>query len=96
VPTNPLVGLLSPKVRQIVYLILVLAGIALAVMQIIFDPDPYWLNKAEEVLAYLGTIGIGTLAASNIARADPQPGPDVVEDGYIPERALNDEDRPPV
>jgi hypothetical protein len=78
-PTNPLVGLLTPQVRQTVYVVLALAGVAVAVLKIVFDPDPYWLGKAEEVLAYLGTIGIGTLAASNIAASDPQPGPDVVE-----------------
>ena len=84
-PTNPLVGFLSPKVRQAAYLALVLAGIVLAVLQIIYDSDPAWLNKAEEVLAYLGTIGIGTLAASNIARHDPQPGADIAE----PRRGLD-------
>ena len=88
-PTNPLVGLLTPRVRQAAYLALVLAGIVLAVLQIVYDNDPAWLNKAEQVLAYLGTFGIGTLAASNIARQDPQPGPDVV-DGE-PRRAAWDE-----
>ena len=87
-PTNPLVGILSPAIRQAVYVVLILAGIVLAVLQIIYDNDPTWLNKAEEVLAYLGTIGIGTLAASNIAKSDPQQDPTV--DGYQPDRVLDE------
>lgn len=88
-PTNPLVGVLTPRIRQVVYVVLALAGVALAVLQIVYDTDPIWLNKAEEVLAYLGTIGLGTLAASNIARQDPQPGPDVAEGE--PRRAMWDD-----
>lgn len=85
-PTNPLVGALTPGARQTIYLILVVLGVVLAVLQIVYDNDPVWLNKAEEVLAYLGTIGIGTLAASNIAKTDPQPGPAVSgRDGVVPE-----------
>jgi hypothetical protein len=78
-PTNPLVGALTPQIRQAVYLVFVGLGIVSAVLGIVFDPDPYWLGKANEVLTYLATIGVGTLAASNIAKADPQPGPDVIE-----------------
>jgi hypothetical protein len=78
-PTNPLVGLLPPAVRQAVYIIFVLLGVAYAVLGIIYDSNPTWLNKAGEVLTYLSTIGLGTLAASNVARNDPQAGPDVVE-----------------
>ena len=78
-PTNPLVGMLTPQVRQAVYLVLAVAGVLAAVARIVLDPDPEWLARAEEVLAYLGTIGLGTLAASNIARADPQQGQDVTE-----------------
>lgn len=84
-PQNPLVGALTPRVRQAVYVILALAGVALAVLQIIYDADPLWLNKLEEVLAYLGTIGIGTLAASNIARTDLQQDAPV----NMPERAMD-------
>lgn len=91
-PTNPLVGVLTPKIRQIVYVVLALAGVALVTLQIWYDADPAWLGKLERILAYLGTLGLGTMAASNIAKADPQPGPDVVEgdeEGYFPERVLN-------
>ena len=80
-PTNPLVGLLSPAVRQTVYIVLLVAGVLLVCLQIGYDNDPAWLDKAERILAYLGTIGIGGIAASNIAKHDPQPGPDVVERG---------------
>lgn len=77
-PTNPLVGALTPAVRQAVYLVLVGAGIVAAILKIVFDPDPYWLDKTFEVLVFLNSIGFG-VAASNIAEQDPQPGPDAVE-----------------
>ena len=77
-PTNPLVGLLTPQIRQALYvgyfMLLLIAG----GLEIALDPDPYWLNKGQEVLAYLGG-ALALTAASNIAKADPQPGPDVTE-----------------
>jgi hypothetical protein len=75
-PTNPLVGALTPKIRQGIYLTLFGLGVLYGVLRIVYDPDPEWLNKAGEVLVYLSALGGGALASSNIAVSDPQQKPD--------------------
>ena len=77
-PTNPLVGLLTPGARQALYIGYFLLALVAGALEIVYDPDPEWLSKGQEVLSYLAA-ALALTAASNIARADPQPGPDIVE-----------------
>lgn len=80
-PTNPLVGVLTPQIRQTLYVIMAVLGLALGAVQIAYGAgdwgQPVWLTVSLSVYAFLGT-ALGTTAASNIAEADPQPGPDNV------------------
>lgn len=58
--SNPLTGLLSPKVRRYVYAALFLAGVVVACLELADVPT----GAAVEIIAYLGT-ALGAVAASN-------------------------------
>ena len=77
-PTNPLVGVLTPQVRQGLYVGWFVVTLVIGVLEIVLNPDPVWLITAKEVVFYVAG-ALGLLAASNIAQRDPQPGPDIKE-----------------
>lgn len=63
---TPLTDLIPPGARRWIYGAYVLAGIAAGAAQVALEPDPTWLVKAVDVLAYL-SVPIGGLAVSNVA-----------------------------
>jgi hypothetical protein len=61
--TNPLTDIIPAAARKYVYAAFVLAGIVLGACQVAGVDT----GKAAEILAYLGSIGLGATAASNVA-----------------------------
>lgn len=70
-PANPLVGVLTPQIRQILYVTYFAAALVAGILEVIYDPEPRWLQKGQEVLAYLAA-ALTLTAASNIAKTDRQ------------------------
>ncbi len=82
---------LTPGVRQVLYIGFFVLVLTSGALDIVYDANPMWLTKGDDVLNYLGGALMLT-AASNIAKTDPA-GPTVIDNSdYVPERALNEDD----
>ncbi len=79
---NPLVGFLTPGIRQKIYAGYALIGLLLGAAQVGFSAaaqgQPTWLTVVLAIFAFIGT-ALGATAASNVqtapATATPAPAP---------------------
>lgn len=68
-PIKNVLEFLSPRARQVLYVVFALVGLALGATSVGFSAadlsTPVWVDVAQEVYLFLG-VGFGVVASSNV------------------------------